>query len=164
MLRNQDIGKSIEQMANSPLLAPKTRRHRGDIMSVEKRSAVMSRIRGKETGPELLLAAELRRLGLEWEEHARDLPGRPDFVFRDAQLAVFVDGDFWHGYRFRDWRDKLSEAWEAKIAGNIRRDVKNRAALRRLGWKVIRIWEHQVTARPAASAKRVRRALQNQES
>jgi len=128
-------------------------------MSVEKRSAVMARIRGSGTGPELLLAAEMRKLGLEWEEHARDLPGRPDFVFRDELVAVLVDGDFWHGYLFATWRDKLSPAWEEKIAKNIRRDIRNRAALRASGWTVVRIWEHQVNARPAASAKRVLRAL-----
>lgn len=133
-------------------------------MSPETRSKVMARIRGKETGPELLLAAEMKLLGLEWEEHARDLPGRPDFVFRSARLAIFVDGDFWHGYRFAQWRDKLSEAWEAKIAGNIRRDNRNRAALRSLGWQVIRVWEHQVTARPAGSARRIVRALEKQKN
>jgi DNA mismatch endonuclease (patch repair protein) len=122
----------------------------------------MSRIRGKATGPELLLAAQLKLIGLEWEEHAKDLPGRPDFVFRNLKLAVFVDGDFWHGYGFSEWRDKLSEPWEAKIAGNIRRDIRNRAALRKLGWRVIRIWEHQIAARPSASAQRVRRALERQ--
>lgn len=119
----------------------------------------MARIRGRDTGPELALAAELAKLGLAWEGHARDLPGRPDFVFRDHRLAVFVDGDFWHGYRFATWRDKLSEAWEAKIAQNIRRDTRNRAALRQAGWVVLRLWEHQVNARPLASAKRVARAL-----
>jgi DNA mismatch endonuclease, patch repair protein len=151
-------------MSNETIAAPKPRRHRGDIMSPETRSKVMARIRGKETGPELLLAAEMKLLGLEWEEHARDLPGRPDFVFRDARLAIFVDGDFWHGYKFSEWRDKLSEAWELKIGGNIRRDARNRAALRKLGWKVIRVWEHTVTARPAATALRVRRSLEQQES
>lgn len=128
-------------------------------MSVAKRSAVMARIRGSGTGPELLLASEMRKLGLEWEEQARDLPGRPDFVFRDRLVAVFVDGDFWHGYLFSTWRDKLSEAWEDKIAKNIRRDKRNRASLRQAGWIVVRIWEHQVRARPAASAKRVLRAI-----
>jgi len=128
-------------------------------MSVAKRSAVMARIRGKGTKPELLLATEMRKLGLEWEEHVRELPGRPDFVFRDRMVAVFVDGDFWHGYLFATWRDKLSEPWEAKIAENVRRDARNRAALREAGWAVVRVWEHQVNARPAASAKRVLRAL-----
>lgn len=148
-----------DELSNEPI---KPRRHRGDTMSVAKRSAVMARIRGSGTGPELLLAAEMRKLGLEWEEHARDLPGRPDFVFRDRLVAVFVDGDFWHGYQFSTWRDKLSVAWEGKIAKNIRRDNRNRASLRRAGWTVVRVWEHQVKARPTASAKRVLRALQRE--
>jgi DNA mismatch endonuclease (patch repair protein) len=77
-------------------------------MSRETRSRVMSRIRGRDTGPELVVAAGLTALGLSFESHARDLPGRPDFVFRDIKLAIFVDGDFWHGYRFAVWRDKLA--------------------------------------------------------
>lgn len=124
----------------------------------------MARIRGSGTGPERLLASEMKKLGLCWEEHARDLPGRPDFVFRQHRVAVFVDGDFWHGYRFSTWRDKLSEEWEAKIARNVRRDIRNRAALRTEGWIVVRIWEHQVKARPPMSAKRVLRALGRAES
>lgn len=115
-------------------------------MSPEKRSAVMARIKGKDTGPEQRMAAVLAELGLSWESHSRDLPGRPDFVFREEKLAVFVDGDFWHGWRFPQWRDKLSEKWEAKINGNRRRDVRNHRRLRRMGWKVVRLWEHQVAA------------------
>lgn len=137
----------------------KMRRHRGDIMSPEKRSAVMARIKGKNTGPEQTVAAVLAARGLEWEGHARDLPGRPDFVFREAQVAVFVDGDFWHGWRFPLWRDKLSEKWEAKIDGNRRRDVRNHCRLRRMGWKVVRLWEHQVERDPAGCISRVVRTL-----
>lgn len=135
------------------------RRHRGDIMSPEKRSAVMSKIKGKDTGPEKLLAAALEAEGLEWEGHARDLPGRPDFVFREAKVAVFVDGDFWHGWRFAEWRDKLSEKWEAKIDANRARDHRNHKALRETGWTVIRIWEHQLDAEPRRAIGRVRRAV-----
>lgn len=122
----------------------RARRHRGDIMSPAKRSALMSRIRGRDTGIERTLAAVFAEAGLDWESHCADLPGRPDFVFRRAGLAVFVDGDFWHGWRFPVWRDKLSEKWEAKIAANRARDVRNHRRLRRAGWRVIRLWEHQV--------------------
>lgn len=115
----------------------------------------MSRIRGKDTGPERALAAAMAVQGWEWESHARDLPGRPDFVFRDARVAVFVDGDFWHGWRFPQWRDKLSEKWEAKIEGNRRRDSKNHRALRRAGWKVIRIWEHQISNHIGRAIERI---------
>src|SRR5690606_242961 len=68
-------------------------RHRGDIMSVEARSALMSKIQGQNTAPELAIAAGLQSRKLLCERHCRDLPGRPDFVFRSAKLAVFVDGD-----------------------------------------------------------------------
>jgi len=122
----------------------KPRRHKGDIMSPAKRSAVMARIKGKDTGPEKQLAAALVKHGLSWESHARDLPGRPDFVFREQWIAVFVDGDFWHGWRFPQWRNKLSEKWEAKIDGNRLRDVRNHRHLRRRGWTVVRLREHQV--------------------
>ena len=90
------------------------RRHRGDIMSPETRSAVMSRIKGRDTGPERAMADVFSSRELTWESHVRELPGRPDFVFRDDRVAVFVDGDFWHGWRFPKWRDKLSDKWEAK--------------------------------------------------
>lgn len=131
------------------------RRHRGDIMSAETRSAVMSRIKGKNTGPELLLEEALLIRGAVFERHAKDLPGRPDFVFRSCRMAVFVDGDFWHGYRFAEWRMKLAEKWEMKIAGNIARDRRNRRALRSAGWSVMTMWEHRVRKNPARAAERV---------
>lgn len=144
-------------MAGAPSREP--RRHRGDIMSPEKRSAVMARIKGRNTGPEQMIAAVFLARRLEWEGHARDLPGRPDFVFREPRVAVFVDGDFWHGWRFPLWRDKLSEKWEAKIEGNRRRDVRNHRRLRRMGWKVVRLWEHQVEKDLAACVCRVVRMI-----
>jgi DNA mismatch endonuclease, patch repair protein len=135
------------------------RAHRGDIMSPETRSRVMSRIRGRDTGPERLLADEFSRRGLEWESHTRDLPGRPDFVFRQLKVAVLVHGDFWHGWRFNGWRHKLSEKWETKIASNRHRDRLNERALKEMGWQIIRIWEHQIEASLARCVSRVVRAL-----
>jgi DNA mismatch endonuclease (patch repair protein) len=128
-------------------------------MSAEKRSAVMAKIKGRDTGPERIVAGLLRDAGLTFENHARDLPGRPDFVFRDRRVAVFVDGDFWHGWRFPVWRDKLSEAWEAKIEATRLRDIRNFRRLRRSGWRVVRIWEHQLLRDPAGSLARVTKAL-----
>jgi DNA mismatch endonuclease (patch repair protein) len=137
----------------------KRRRHVGDIMSPEKRSALMARIKGKDTGPERLLAAAFMSLGLRCECHARDLPGRPDFVFRRQKVVVFVDGDFWHGWRFPVWRDKLSEKWEAKIDANRRRDRRNHRRLRQMDWRVVRIWEHQLSSDSSSCLSRVLRAL-----
>ncbi len=138
---------------------PAPRRHRGDIMSPEKRSAVMARIKGRNTKPELAVAERLLAVGIPFETHARDLPGRPDFVFRDAMLVVLVDGDFWHGWRFPLWRDKLSPAWEAKIDANRRRDTRNMRKLRHRGWQLIRIWEHQIERNIDACIERVLSAL-----
>ncbi len=128
-------------------------------MSVDKRSAVMSRIRGRDTKPERAVQQILVGLGVAYDSHARDLPGRPDFVIRDARVVVLVDGDFWHGWRFHAWRMKLSEKWETKIAGNVRRDARNRRALRDAGWRIVRLWEHQVADRPSRCKARIKRAV-----
>lgn len=121
---------------------------RRDVMAVEQRSACMSRIRGKDTGPERFMHAWLREAGHAPESHVKDLPGRPDFVLRDRRIAIFVDGDFWHGWRFPAWRHKLAPFWETKIAANRARDGRNHARLRRAGWRVVRVWEHEIEKRP----------------
>ncbi len=148
--------------APRPLARPRARRgrrHRGDIMSPATRSALMSRIKGRDTGPERVVGRLLADAGLRFETHARDLPGRPDFAFRKARVVILVDGDFWHGWRFPVWRDKLSVAWEAKIEANRCRDARNLRRLRRLGWKPIRLWEHQIERDPVACLERVLSAL-----
>lgn len=144
---------------DAPSATQPIRLHRGDIMSEETRSRVMSRIRDRDTKPELAIAELLRAGGLQFESHARDLPGRPDFVLREQRVAIFCDGDFWHGWRFPQWRLKLSEKWEKKIAGNRRRDARNHRALRALDWKVVRLWEHQIERSPEACLARVLAAL-----
>lgn len=115
-----------------------------DIMSSAKRSRLMSRIRGKDTTPERYLARLLRACTLKFRRHDRSLAGCPDFTFPEAKLAVFVEGDFWHGWRFPVWKHKLSAFWQEKIGHNRHRDKNNMRRLRRRGWRVLRIWEHQV--------------------
>jgi DNA mismatch endonuclease (patch repair protein) len=132
---------------------------RRDVHTPAQRSFNMSRIRGKDTKPELALAGRMALKGWAWESHARDLPGRPDFVFREQKVAIFVDGDFWHGWRFADWSHKLTPAWEAKISANRKRDRRNRRALLDLGYRVVRIWEHQLKRDPARCVRRVAAAL-----
>jgi len=122
----------------------KKRRHRGDIMSVEKRSTLMSKIRGKNTGPERAVSRRFASLRLRWASHDTSLPGTPDFVFSRQRVVIFVDGDFWHGWRFPTWKDKLSLKWEQKIERTRQRDAAARSKLRNSGWRVIRIWEHQI--------------------
>lgn len=133
-------------------------------------SAVMQRVRSKDTHPELRLSAALRRLRLHFSSHRSDLPGCPDFVFEKRRLAIFVDGDFWHG---RQWRlrklpnlasqferGRNRDYWIQKIERTVARDRSNTRRLRRLGWSVLRIWESDLKRRPDASIVRVIRALE----
>lgn len=130
--------------------------HQGDIMVPSTRSRLMARIRGKDTSPERIIARALAEANFaKYEQHCQDLPGRPDFVFRTSRVAVFIDGDFWHGYRFPLWRHKLTSKWQDKIAATRVRDQRNFAKLRRAGWKVVRIWEHQVERNPAECVARI---------
>lgn len=130
-----------------------------DIMSPQQRSRVMSHIRGKNTTPERYIASLLAAAGLVFGRHDKAVPGCPDFVFKKANVAVFINGDFWHGWRLSAWEHKLGKFWRDKIAGNRARDEKNRRKLTRLGWKVVRIWEHQVESDPITCIARVAQAL-----
>ena len=119
-------------------------RSMADNLTREQRSFTMSRIRSKDSTPELSVRRLVHARGLRYRKHMKGLPGRPDLVFARAKVAVFVDGDFWHGWRFHCWRDKLDPYWRKKIEGNRSRDQKINNELRRTGWLVIRIWEHEV--------------------
>jgi DNA mismatch endonuclease, patch repair protein len=121
-----------------------------DVFTKEKRSWVMSRIRGKDTKPELFVESLLREAGAKFEKHPR-MVGNPDFAIKGRRLAIFVDGDFWHGYRMGPKKlSKLNAFWRAKIRGNRARDKRTNAILRREGWMVARIWEHDIEKRPDA--------------
>lgn len=130
-----------------------------DTLTVPQRSYTMSRIRSVGTGPEVLLRRLLRARGVRFRAHVRDLPGRPDFVFQAARTVVFVNGDFWHGWRFPLWKAKLGLYWRKKIAGNRARDRKVIRRLRRQGWLVLRLWEHQLERDPTACVDRVQAAI-----
>ena len=115
-----------------------------DNLTPERRSYCMSRIKGKDTGLEVRVRSELHMRGLRFRKHIKELPGRPDIVFSNARVAVFVDGDFWHGYRFPSWEIKVSGFWKKKISKNRERDTRNHRKLREMGWTVIRLWQHEV--------------------
>ena len=113
-----------------------------DNLTPAQRSYCMSRVRGRDTGLERLVRSALHNRGLRFRKHVRSLPGTPDIVFPRERVAVFLDGDFWHGYRFPLWERELNPFWREKIARNRERDRRNFRRLRRLGWRVIRIWQH----------------------
>lgn len=114
----------------------------------------------KNTRQERELRKALTALGARYRLHVTDLPGKPDIVFVSAKIAVFCDGDFWHGRNWESRRRRLSngsnaEYWIEKIRTNMRRDVKNRKALQRLGWIVLRFWEGDIRSSPERIAGRV---------
>src|SRR5947199_1851773 len=100
-----------------------------DVLTPEQRSFNMSRIRSKNTKPVLLVFAELEKLGYIFEKHAM-LPGKPDIAFPKKKVAVFIDGEFWHGRYFTKIKYRLTEYWIKKITNNRKRDRKNRKLLR----------------------------------
>jgi DNA mismatch endonuclease (patch repair protein) len=118
------------------------------------------RSRGNKT-TEKALRFRLVRAGVSgWTLHSGDLPGRPDFVFTRRRLAVFVDGCYWHGCP-RCYRPPESNTsyWSDKYLRNRTRDRRASAALRRNGWTVLRVWEHQVESFPGKVVQRIRRLL-----
>jgi DNA mismatch endonuclease (patch repair protein) len=116
----------------------------------------MSRVKNKNTAPEVRLRSALHRLGLRFQLHSSDLPGRPDIVFRSARVAVFIDGRFWHGYQFERWSEGLQPYWREKIERTRQRDVRQRRALRRMGWCVVRVWDFEIMRAVDRAALRVR--------
>ena len=114
----------------------------------------MAAIPAKNTRPEKLLRSHLFRRGMRYRIHVRTLPGKPDIVFPGARVAVFVDGDFWHGLGWKergllglpDQFPTRKEFWVAKITRNVERDREVTAALERQGWLVLRVLTSEVTA------------------
>lgn len=117
---------------------------------------IMSRVRSKNTRPEMIVRRGLWARGYRYRLHRRDLPGRPDLVFTSARVAVFVDGDMWHGnaWRVRELPSLSSlfptntDWWVTKIERNMERDRKVTAELEACGWTVARFWESEVLADP----------------
>ena len=119
----------------------------------------MSRIRSRNTRPELALRKALWHAGLRYRLSVK-LPGRPDLTFRKAKVVVFVDGCFWHGCpKHLVWPRNNAPFWKSKISGNIDRDKAVTRELRITGWLVIRLWEHSVKHNPERCVKRVMRAV-----
>ena len=120
----------------------------------------MKRVKLKDGSLEKLVQRELRVRGLRFQRHVRSLPGSPDIVFPNERVAVFVDGDFWHGWRLPAWEHQLSKFWRDKLRGNRARDQRNFRRLRTRGWKVIRIWQHELARKGDSQfLQRIRRAL-----
>lgn len=114
-----------------------------DVLTAAQRQLNMSRIRGKDTKPEMLIRRGLHARGLRYRLHDRELPGRPDLVFPKYHAAVFVHGCFWHahGCALSKLPATRQDFWRTKLEGNAARDHKAVEALQANGWRVLVIWE-----------------------
>jgi DNA mismatch endonuclease, patch repair protein len=130
-----------------------------DHMTPEQRSHAMKCVKLKDGPLEKLVQRQLHRLGLRFQRNCKWLPGSPDIVFEKERVAVFVDGDFWHGWHLPLWEHKLSDSWKAKLYANRRRDQRNFRRLRAKGWTVVRLWEHEIISDTCQCIDHVIRAL-----
>lgn len=133
-----------------------------DVFTPEKRSAVMARVKGKNTAPELKVRKALTALGARYRLNRKDLPGTPDIVLPGRRLAIFVHGCFWHGHdcpRGARTPKANREYWTAKVARNIARDQRTSGELTAAGWRVETIWECDLKDGDALRA-RLERLLQ----
>lgn len=132
-----------------------------DRLTRERRSWNMSRIRGRDTLPELSVRSALHHLGFRFRLNKQDLPGCPDVVLPRHRVVVFVHGCFWHrhrGCRFAYTPKSNRTFWSEKFEKNVGRDSRNANELRRLGWRVVVVWECQTVDR-AALIKRLAAAF-----
>lgn len=118
-----------------------------DIWSKQKRSQVMSKIRGKNTKPEMLLRSRIFRDGFRYRIHVNNLPGKPDIVLPKYKTVIFVHGCFWHYHReCKEGRIPPTNTvfWHSKLQRNVERDDLNNEALKKMGWNVIIVWECEI--------------------
>ena len=118
-----------------------------DVFSIEKRSKIMAKIKGKDTKPEKIIRSLLHKMGYCFRLHRRDLPGNPDIVLPKYKKVIFVHGCFWHGHKGCPRSEKPSSNknfWNEKLTKNIERDKQNQRKLNELGWVSLVIWQCQI--------------------
>ena len=115
--------------------------------TTKKRSKIMSKIRGKNTKPELIFRKALWAKGIRYRVDSKQLPGKPDVSIEKYKLAIFIDGEFWHGYNWDERKEKLKSNrgfWIPKIERNMQRDREVNRKLRDMGYTVFRFWDHEI--------------------
>ena len=135
-----------------------------DVLSKEKRSWLMSRVKGRDTKPEKLVRSVVHRMGYRFRLHRRDLPGTPDIVLPRYAKVIFVHGCFWHGHKRcpRSGRPGTNKKfWNKKLDENIERDERIRRKLRRMGWRVLVVWECE-TRKPDKLLRKLERFLHDE--
>ena len=124
-----------------------------------QRSFNMSQVKSRNTKPELLMFSLLEEADIKFEKHY-PIIGKPDIAFPEYKVAVFIDGEFWHGKDFKRLRKTIPSFWVKKIGDNLRRDRRTVRKLRREGWHVLHLWDKRVVRYPNRSLQRVIKFLE----
>lgn len=139
----------------------------GMMDTVDKitRSRIMSKVCSKGTGPERKFASLLKKAGMKgYKCHPKGVAGSPDVAFMESKVAVFIDSCFWHGCSQHLRRPNTNKRyWTGKIEGNVTRDRRTRRALRRNGWSVVSVWEHELKS-PTRPLRRLSRIIKRREA
>lgn len=130
-----------------------------DNLSPKQRQKNMKNIKSQNTKPEIFFRKFLWERGLRYRKNYKNLPGTPDIVFFSKKIAVFIDGEFWHGFNWEKNKEKIQtrrEYWIPKIEKNMRRDQEVTLQLKSMGWKVIRFWGKEVLKNPEECMKKIK--------
>jgi DNA mismatch endonuclease (patch repair protein) len=122
----------------------------------------MRKIKSSKTSPEILLQKLLRSKGIKFKKYFSSLPGKPDISILSKKVAIFVDGEFWHGYQWQEKKRKIRTNrayWLPKIEKNILRDKQNNKKLKKEGWKVLRFWQQQIIKDPQKCLTKIKKTL-----
>lgn len=135
-----------------------------DRLSKIRRSRNMAAIRSKDMKPEMIVRSLVHSMGYRYRLHAKDLPGKPDLVFRSRKKTIFVHGCFWHQHPKKSCKDGRAPKsnlgyWTGKLARNVARDAHNLMALRKLGWRSLVIWECEALKSGPALSQRIKKFL-----
>ncbi len=135
-----------------------------DVFSKSERSRIMGLIRSKDTKVEKdfrkLISSTFYPKSIRYRKHYAKLPGKPDIAFVKKRIAIFIDGDFWHGYKFKKQKQRLPRKyWIGKIENNIARDRKIDRELRRMGWRIMRVWEHEIKLKPEKTIEKIAKMI-----
>ncbi len=144
-------------LPSEKIIVPRFEESAGFYTSAQ-RSRMMSKIRSKNTRPEMRLRKALWNAGLRYRLHNKHLPGKPDIAIQKLKIAIFVDGEFWHGYEWEKKRGKIKSNrafWIPKIERNMQRDREVNALLKKMGFEVFRFWESEVKKEIGTCIKQV---------
>jgi DNA mismatch endonuclease (patch repair protein) len=136
----------LKKYSESQIVVPRFNEKNG-FYTTKQRSKLMGKIKSQDTKPEIKLRKALWNLGYRYRKNVKKLPGKPDLVFFQYKLIIFIDGEFWHGYNWVEKKIQIKsnrDFWIPKIERNMQRDKENYKLLFELGWSVIRFWEHEI--------------------